>query len=71
MTPTETANREPKQGQEDESATTCTWVHEGWYDAYETACGGVFYLAAGTPATNRINYCPFCGRPLSTERQGE
>jgi len=59
-------NPEPNQDREDERTSNCTWTHDGWYDAYETTCGEVFYLTQGTPATNRMNYCPYCGNPLAT-----
>ncbi len=44
----------------------CEWKED---DAdcgcWRPACGGdLFVLNAGTPAENKMKFCPFCGKPL-------
>ena len=31
---------------------------------WETSCEETFVLIDGTPSENRLNYCPYCGKPL-------
>lgn len=42
----------------------CQWTED---EAWATGCGGLFNLAAGTPADNEMVFCPYCGRPIATE----
>lgn len=43
----------------------CQWTADG--EAWATACGGYFQLEAGTPGDNEMVFCPYCGRPITTE----
>ena len=49
----------------------CTWSNsegsnEDDYDTqWETSCGGSFILNDGTPESNEINYCCYCGKPIN------
>lgn len=43
----------------------CGWScssigEEGW----ETSCGNMFIIEAGTPKDNDFIYCPYCGRKI-------
>ena len=42
----------------------CQWVED---EALATACGGYFQLEAGTPVDNEMVFCPYCGRPITTD----
>ena len=42
----------------------CQWVED---EAWATACGGYFQLEAGTPVDNEMVFCPYCGRPITTD----
>lgn len=39
----------------------CQWVKDG--EQWNTACG--------TPSDNEMSFCPFCGRPITTETEIE
>jgi rRNA maturation endonuclease Nob1 len=42
----------------------CTWLHDEWEDAWDTACGEKFQLTEGTPSENGMKYCCYCGGEL-------
>lgn len=42
----------------------CQWVED---EAWATACGGYFQIEAGIPVDNKMVFCPYCGRPITTE----
>lgn len=48
----------------------CTWSNsEGSeYDdcdtQWETSCSGTFILNDGTPESNELKYCCYCGKPI-------
>lgn len=44
----------------------CRWREdvEGGGAVWETDCNNAFYIEAGTPADNRMRFCPYCGRTL-------
>jgi hypothetical protein len=46
----------------------CGWkYHLGrdWDEGYwSTSCGNDWYFTEGTPETNRVKYCPYCGKPI-------
>lgn len=44
----------------------CQWTED---EAWATSCGGYFQLEAGTPTDNEMVFCPYCGRPITTEAQ--
>ena len=44
---------------------TCEWTQdEPDSDAWNTNCGQLFTLNAGTPSQNRMAFCCYCGAPL-------
>lgn len=48
-----------------ENREYCEWqIMEEDLNAWEGTCGVAWTLEDGTPADNRMNYCPRCGRPL-------
>ena len=42
----------------------CRWKYDEIQDSWETDCGNDFVLMNGTPADNRMQYCPYCGYRL-------
>lgn len=42
----------------------CQWEEDG---AWATSCGGYFEITCGTPSDNGMMFCPYCGRPITTE----
>ena len=50
----------------DHSEPVCIWKQYGGAesDRWETGCDNAFSLFVGTPSTNDMRFCPFCGRPL-------
>ena len=54
--------------------TYCPWteVVGHWSDGHwETGCGEAFNFFDGGPIENRMNYCPYCGKPLSAKYSEE
>jgi len=50
----------------------CLWSQDDYdSDVWNTECGGVFYIVAGTPSENQFNYCAYCGGALTEELYGE
>ena len=51
---------------------SCTWLHvEGYeYEQWRTDCGQDFLLTDGTPSSNLMKFCCYCGNVL-TEVEGE
>jgi len=50
----------------------CGWkLDETYGDAYDTGCGKMFAITDGTPADNKMKYCPFCGKRISEKKQSE
>ena len=44
-------------------STGCDWRAD--YDGnWDTACGDMFSITAGTPAENNMKHCCYCGKPL-------
>lgn len=48
-------------------AAPCRW-REDENGAYDTECGGKFELTEGTPADNKMRFCPYCGKRLKAQR---
>lgn len=51
--------------------TECTWKLDERSElitAWETSCGNLLCLEAGTPEENKFQFCPYCGGKL---KQGE
>ena len=48
---------------------TCTWHQDGDSDSglYGTSCGRFFDLTDGTPETNKMSWCCYCGKKLVQE----
>ena len=44
----------------------CQWKYDAdeRTEAWETSCGNDWQFNEGTPAENRITYCPYCGRKI-------
>lgn len=42
---------------------TCQWT-ENEDGVFKTACGNKWKFIAGTPESNRMPACDFCGKPL-------
>lgn len=40
----------------------CGWTNGD--EGYETSCGKIFVVIAGTPKDNDFVYCPYCGRKI-------
>ncbi len=40
----------------------CVWAEQEY--AWETTCGNAFTLDNGTPADNKMLFCPYCGGSL-------
>jgi hypothetical protein len=36
-------------------------------EAWVTQCGHLFQICHGSPEDNGMDFCPFCGRPITTE----
>lgn len=46
--------------------STCLWK-ENSDGAWETACTNTFEVTAGTPASNNMKFCCYCGKSLKQE----
>ena len=46
------------------SAKVCIWTYDEDQEVWETSCGDGFCLNEGSPITNKINFCPFCGEKV-------
>ena len=53
------------------SKKTCKWTEDSCGQYWETECGQVFTLNAGTPSENGMNYCIFCGKKLVDKKEAE
>lgn len=43
----------------------CKWHEDGWNDYWSAECGGgEWILDEGTPKSNDMSFCCFCGHPL-------
>lgn len=42
----------------------CKWKYDIDYGFWETGCGEAFTFTTGTPAENKMKYCPYCGKKL-------
>jgi hypothetical protein len=50
------------------SEETCVWHLDNPDERiYAAVCGDKWYLPEGTPSTNTMRYCPFCGGRLVVE----
>jgi len=49
------------------TAEPCTWTQDGDpdCDTWATGCGHYFVLNEGAPSDNALNYCCYCGKPLT------
>ena len=49
----------------------CDWIDDDSADgAWATSCGHLFVLTdGGTPAQNRMAFCCYCGKPLTSENE--
>ena len=48
----------------------CTWVENDHIGIYQTACGNSFQFIDGTPESNRMKFCPYCGN-LIRQKDGK
>ncbi len=49
---------------------TCEWMlSDDDYNIWDTGCGEDFSLEEGTPRTNNMSYCCFCGLKLIVTEQ--
>lgn len=47
------------------SEEACEWtLFDEETNAYNTTCGGAFWLNDGSPKDNGFKYCPYCGRKI-------
>ena len=44
----------------------CDW-HEDGDGVWNTDCGNHFELLTGTPAMNKMIYCPYCGKLIEEQ----
>ena len=47
--------------------SACLWEQDYYASnegRWDTQCGESFYLENGTPADNKMKYCPYCGYKL-------
>jgi hypothetical protein len=47
---------------------TCKWTYDNDYDQWITSCDNAFVLMEGTPAENRMLYCPYCGKNITQDK---
>ena len=47
-----------------EQVGPCTWEYDDDDDYWGTSCGDAFCITDGTPAENKMHYCPYCGKKL-------
>lgn len=48
-----------------ESDEVCEWkLFDEEANAYNTTCGGAFWLNSDGPKDNGFKYCPYCGRKI-------
>lgn len=45
--------------------TPCHWYQGVDSDRWATQCGRSFYLEEGTPLENHMQWCCYCGAPLT------
>lgn len=41
----------------------CKWTQDDDGN-WNTGCGDIFILLAGTPKENKMSFCPFCGKEI-------
>ena len=48
----------------------CNWHQDGDEDsdAWATECGSMFHLEDGDPFDNLMQFCCYCGKPLTIQR---
>jgi hypothetical protein len=48
---------------------TCTWKEMDEFDsrAFDTGCGHAFELNDGTPSSNEMQFCCYCGKRIEVE----
>lgn len=51
----------------------CQWFEQDELDSryYETDCGNSFLFIDGTPASNEMKFCCYCGKPITEESISE
>jgi len=42
----------------------CSWAFDGQCEKYDTSCGQAFVLEDGTPESNEMKFCCYCGKEL-------
>lgn len=49
---------------------SCRWTLDGEDDGiYDTGCGGRFQIETGTPASNKMAFCCYCGKRIEEDMQ--
>jgi DNA-directed RNA polymerase subunit RPC12/RpoP len=49
----------------------CQWKENTWDECYDTKCGNKFRLDDGTPESNDLKFCPYCGGKLIDKSKKE
>ena len=49
----------------------CTWTYDEDLDTWDTECGESFVVTNGTPAENKMRFCPYCGSPIIEEMNND
>ena len=44
---------------------SCRWYYDEDGELYTTLCGQSWHFVEGDASENGVEYCPFCGRPIS------
>lgn len=50
---------------------TCEWWLDDDEGFWGTSCGHMFRLDNGSPSQNRMAFCCYCGKPLTSTDSGE
>jgi len=48
----------------------CLWIEDD-DGVYQTSCLHSFEFIDGTPESNRIKFCPYCGKLIRQSKDGE
>jgi len=55
-----------------ENEGECEWrIDDRDNDVYTTGCDNAFIFVEGTPEENQMNYCCYCGKPISEPPTGD
>ena len=52
-----------------DGAESCRWTPDDDDDVYDTGCGGRFWIQSGTPTSNQMIFCCYCGKRIEEEKQ--